>query len=129
MHMQEPIRACLIGSRLPHLILPELGLPEYSCPVAICPKMSPARFKVAFSEWASCDPHLRLAVVFTDIQSHILTFSPPPGETAMVLQRMILDTVATVANACHAYHRHYMGKCRMVTLSGFHSRKDSAIGH
>ena len=91
--------------------------------------MSPARFKDAFFEWASCDPHSRLAVVFTDIQSHILTFSPPPIETAMVLQRMILDTVETVATACHIYHRHYVDKCRVVTLSGFHTRKDSAIGH
>ena len=47
----------------------------------------------------------------------------------MVLHRMILYTVATVANACQAYHRHYMGKCCVVTLSGFHSWKDSARGH
>ena len=40
--------------------------------------MSLAHFKDAFSEWASMDPHSRLALVFTDIQSHILTFSPPP---------------------------------------------------
>ena len=53
------------------------------------------------------DPHLRLAVVSSDIQSHILSFSPPPKETVMVLQRMILDIVATVANACRTFHRHY----------------------
>ena len=47
----------------------------------------------------------------------------------MVLQRMILDTVETVATACHIYHRHYVSKCRVVTLSGFHTRKDSSIGH
>ena len=126
---KDPIRACLVGTRLRHLILPELRLPEYACPVEISPKMSPARFKDALSEWVSCDPHSKLAVVFTDLQSHILSFSSPPQETAMVLQRMILDTVETVSTACHIYHRHYVGKCRVVTLSGYHTRKDSSIGH
>ena len=91
--------------------------------------MSPARLKDAFNEWSFMDPHLRLAVVVTDIQSHILSFSPPPEETTMVLQRMILYIVATVAQACQTFHRHYSGCCRVITLSGFFTRKDSAIGN
>ena len=91
--------------------------------------MSLARLKDAFNEWSSMDPHSRLAVVVTDIQSHILSFSPSPEETAMVFERMILDIVAMVAEACQTFHRHYSGRCRVITLSGFFTRKDSAIGH
>ena len=75
------------------------------------------------------DPHSRLAVVISDIQSHISTFSPPPQETDMVLQRMVMDTVTTVAEACKTFHRHPSGRYRVVSLSGYYTRKDSAIGH
>ena len=129
MHMQDPIRACLVGTRLPHLIRPELHYPKYVCPVVISPKSSPSRFKDAMAEWVSCDPHSKIAVVLTDLQSHIQSFSSPPQETAQVLQKMVLDTVKTVATACHIYHPHYSGKCRVVTLSGYITCKDSSIGH
>ena len=78
MHMQDPIRAFLVGMRLPHLIRPELHYPKYACPVVISLKTSPSRFKDALSEWVSCDPHSKLAVVLTDLQSHIQSFSPLP---------------------------------------------------
>ena len=68
-------------------------------------------------------------MVISDIQSHISTFSPSPQETAMVLQRMIMDTVAMVAEACKTFHRHSSGCCRVVTLSGYHTRKDQTVGH
>ena len=42
---------------------------------------------------------------------------------------MIMDIVATVAEACKTFHRHPSGRCRVITLSGYYTRKDSAIGH
>ena len=115
-----------MGLRLPDLILSEVGLPLYSYPIAI----SLARLKDSFNEWCMKDPDLRLAVVITDLQSHIFSYSPPPPEeTAMVLQRMIMDIVAMVAKACKTFHRHPSRRCRVVTLSGYYTQKDSAIDH
>ena len=71
----------------------------------------------------------RLAVLQTNMQDHITTYSPPPEETAKVLQKMVMDTANTVAEACRRFHQHPAERCRVVFLPGFYTCKDHSIGH